>query len=511
MSGTATAYGWRRRELDRSSGLDFLGLASPIERILDAWTPGITNATRRARYFSMVPWIHWKYATLGGSGTVADQRQFTLAMETLLAYVNVAHEVDSGQTVGQIIRRRFTARRWKKGEDKLPLRGDKVPSSPSALDAALYGPSFTRLHLLGTQDRFRTCLPAGKELAEAFEEMVGGLPQQKELMFANSVEHSTVTAWSQKANLQAVSSKEIRLLRALFFAYRPFDFSDTVSRVQSLLLLLSMALTCDRPFDEWDVEAAFALGCDLADRKVAVHQCLETVLIRWRIISLLKLLRHATELAFKALHDHVRTESVRFPRLGLAADSLRRDYLDSYGDSSFLSLVQKHSRSKKHPLWRPDESQPTPQSNLAAAIELIAWCSARLRSDDGQSLLSHRVSQWGSNTSSDLTTYSDQLSGLEKHSVAEVARWLLIDRGVARHNRVAASKLWEHDTFRLVEDEAGVLAIGDCPLPEISVRVHSMLSLLTDLKLLKTEDGGYVPSSQTREFFESQVQREWPS
>ena len=63
-----TAFGWRALDLGDSSGLDFLGLATPIEGILDAETSGITNATARARYFSLVPWYYWKYATQPGDG-----------------------------------------------------------------------------------------------------------------------------------------------------------------------------------------------------------------------------------------------------------------------------------------------------------------------------------------------------------------------------------------------------------------------------------------------------------
>ncbi len=511
MSNTPAAYGWQQRELNKSPGLDFLGLANPIDRILDAWTPGITNATRRARYFSIISWIYWRYANLGGLGTVADQKQFTLALETLFGYVNVAHETKTSRKVSQIIRRLFAARRWKKGEQQVPLRGDAIPSSPSALNPAAYGPSFSRLHLLGTQDRFRTCLPAGQILAEAFEEVASELPLQQELMFAKKVDRATVEEWSQKANLQATSAKEIKLLRALFFAYEPFDFSDSLNRVHSLLLMLNMALTSDASFNEWDIEVAFALGCDLSGRKIKVPPSLERVLIRWRIIALLKLMRHATELSFKALHEHIRKEPIRFPRLGIAADSLQQRYLENYEDVPFQSLVSKFTHSTKHPQWRPDEAKPQPEANFAAAIELVAWCFARLKSEDGQSLLRERLATWGSNMSADLVTYFAQLSELENQSVAEVARWLLIDRGIARHNRVAASKLWKHDTFRVVEDEAGVLAIGKCPLPEISVRVSSMLSLLSDLKLLKADNGGYITNSDTQRFFDSQLQREWAS
>lgn len=60
------AFNWRPVDDNTSAGLDFLGLASPIEGILDAETIGITNATERARNFSIVLWIDWKYAKQRG-------------------------------------------------------------------------------------------------------------------------------------------------------------------------------------------------------------------------------------------------------------------------------------------------------------------------------------------------------------------------------------------------------------------------------------------------------------
>ncbi len=63
MTNEEIAFGWRPVADNTSAGLDFLGLASPIEGILDVETEGITNATERARYFSIMPWIYWNART----------------------------------------------------------------------------------------------------------------------------------------------------------------------------------------------------------------------------------------------------------------------------------------------------------------------------------------------------------------------------------------------------------------------------------------------------------------
>jgi hypothetical protein len=109
----------------------------------------------------------------------------------------------------------------------------------------------------------------------------------------------------------------------------------------------------------------------------------------------------------------------------------------------------------------------------------------------------------------DTVSYYDHLDEMRTDSVQDVALWLLIDRGIARHNRVAAGKLWEHDTYRVVEDDNGVVAIGKCPLPGITVRVGAMLSLLRDLGLLGQKEGRYTATHQCKGFMEEQLDRDW--
>jgi hypothetical protein len=101
---------------------------------------------------------------------------------------------------------------------------------------------------------------------------------------------------------------------------------------------------------------------------------------------------------------------------------------------------------------------PSVQGALALlpAGAAVAAFLASFRSSS--SWLTKTLSSWVAS----LATYADEMGQFDRQPLAEVATWLLIDRGLARHNRVAAGKLWEHDTFRLIEDERGVKAVGNC-------------------------------------------------
>ena len=113
----------------------------------------------------------------------------------------------------------------------------------------------------------------------------------------------------------------------------------------------------------------------------------------------------------------------------------------------------------------------------------------------------------GQGLDADLAGYVEQLQGLLDQPLEVGLRWLLVDRGIARHFQVAARKLVQHDTFRLIEDEGGVTATSSCPVADVAIRIDSMLSLLADVQLLETGDPGYRSSSETETWYRSQIAR----
>ena len=141
------------------------------------------------------------------------------------------------------------------------------------------------------------------------------------------------------------------------------------------------------------------------------------------------------------------------------------------------------------------------------ALNLCAWCHAMLRAESGQMLLDDEMAQVGQHLDADLFGYFEQLEDLSESDVSVALRWLCVDRAVARHFQVAALKLVQHDTFRLIEDEEGVRATDKCPIADVAIRIDSMLSLIADIKLLSRSDDGYQAVPTTRPWYEEQVAR----
>ncbi|QEG43420.1 hypothetical protein [Roseimaritima ulvae] len=495
------AYGWRPIEKGYSSGLDFLGLARPIEGILDAETSGITNATARARYFSIVPWYYWRYTQLGGEGSAAEQRRFAIGFEMLLAYANIAWLEKSGSAMSGIIRRDYCDKVWKEKRESLPLRDGDVGETPSPLDAAFYGPSLRRLNLLGRYSQFHTCRDAGLIMAEELDKNFRQLGGYDELVDASSVDTATVHEWADHLCLEQPTERETELLRALLFSFGDFEQDEIPPRVLTMMLFLNMGLTANAPFTSSTIEEALATGLDLSGAQFTPEPILKSTHTRWRILAMLKFLRHASELAFAAIHLHVKEGATRYANAEAAALDLIAQSIHENAElpQSYSDFLVGYESETLPPGWKPEGESP--QIVLRHALKLCVWCHVLLRTEAGQTLLDDDMAKVGEHLDADLLGYYEQLEDLIEQDTEIALKWLCINRAIARHFQVAARKLVQHDTFRLIEDEEGVRATDKCSIADVAIRIDSILSLVADVKLLQRSDGGYLIVPATKPWF----------
>lgn len=504
---TEAALGWRTVDLGFSAGQDFLGLAAPIENILDAETSGITNTTARARYFSLVPWYYWRYTQLPGEGNAQDQRQFAIGFETLLAYANIAWVAKTNVPMSGILRRDYCEARWKEPRGTLPIRGAGVGDTPSPLDAVNYGPSMRRLQLLGRYEQLHTCRRLGQAIAEQVDEQLRTLPGYHELLSAETMERSTIEQWADRLSLNCATDAEVQFLRNLLFGIDERGSSDLPPRVSAFLLLLGFALLSEVPFSAADIETAFVTGKRPEKVAFTVDARLAGAYDRWRVLALLKFLRHASELAFQAVHAHVQQSDRVFVSAQAAAQDLIMKtiptILNGAAPENFAQWVE--ACAAKVPTWKATNRRS--ETVLSHAMTIAAWCQALLRSSTGRALLQLDMAKVGQGAGADLRGYSLHLDMLMSQPPAVAMRWLCVDRAIARHFQVAARKLMQHDTFRLIEDEAGVRATKKCAVADVAIRLDAMLSLLTDVRLLEYDSQGYRPCGETRAWFDSQLRR----
>lgn len=489
------AIGWRPREWEHSEGLNFLRLAEPIDALVAHVTPGLTNATRRARYFAFVPWCVWRYARQGGTGTPREQREVLSALETFFAYASLAEQERAEEARPGIVRSLRAGKRWSSHADPLPLRGRAIGSRPSPLEAAQYGPSLRRLGLVVREGRFFVCPPKGQKLAEILDREVSGLPLYRGLLTAQSVTRSVVGRWSRRLSLGRVSAGERRALRDLLFAEGAYGNEAERPRILSLLAVLNAVSTRKRPSTVRSVELVFATGRWRRSGILPEHALLHETQLTWQGATLLKFLRHSAELAFRGLHDFVDDN----PRVFMAAAEAVEALIAKTYQGDACTEVERWlpGSSGERPPWRkwPGFGQAGELwggDAVLQALRLLEWCHGQLVASEASELLQHRLASVGSGLGSSLGCWHDHLSALVGEPRALVAKWLLIERGIARHRATASRKLAQHDTFRLREDEGGLEAFGTCPVTSIAIRVGAMMSLLCDLGLLRSGGRGYT-------------------
>lgn len=481
------AFGWKPALEKTSAGQDFLGLMAPIENILDAVTSGLTNATVRARYFTLVPWYFWRYTQLAGETNRQEQKAFAAGFEMLIAYANVAAiELEDGAGTG-IIRRDLATEEWRTGNYVLPLRGNRIPETPSPNDAVLYGPSLRRLNLLGKTEKFETCQKGGSLIAGRLDAILRKMPSCEQLMTATTVTRDEVESWIPHLRLDRISNLEKQLLRDLFFSTRDFEHEETPPRVLTLQLLMDLANTASVTFNEEDVENALASGTDLSGFEFNADTRLAETHTQWRIIVLLKQFRHASELAFDAVHRHINHSGRHFDSAESACEDLLREMIhaDLLPDS-YKGLREQVKGTMTGVSWEPDGSTAVDVLQHAAAI--VAWCHNILDDDRNAYLLAHTLATFGSSIEADIRTYFDQLTAIKSRKTNELLKWLCVDRAIARHFQVAARKLVQHDTYRIIEDAGRVSASDNCPIAGVAVRIGAMLSILADIGLLQRDD-----------------------
>ena len=343
-----------------------------------------------------------------------------------------------------------------------------------------------------------------KEVDKALRPLTG----YKELVSAKSVDASTIRKWAAQLSLDLPKKREAELLRALLFSYGKFAQDDTPPRVYSMMLMLSVGLTTRKSFTPNSIEIAIASGKTLGGKAYIPEPLLNATYRRWRILALLKNLRHASELALAAVHAFVGDHPERFANAENAALHLISETFND--DTSgvplkYRDLLLKYEAEEHSPSWHPSEDTPTVM--LGHALKICAWCHAILRSESGQLLLEEKAAHVGDVLNADLSGYYDQLESLLEADGDVALKWICVDRAIARHFHVASRKLAMHDTFRLIEDEHGVSASSTCPIADIAIRVEAMLSLIADIKLIQRTEGGFQVLPETRTWYREQLAR----
>lgn len=492
--------GWRAIAPPGREAPDPLGFDPPIAMLLDYCTPGITNATRRARYLTLVPWMLHRHARRAGDKSSRSHRRVVHGLERVVAYANLALEAKTGRSVEALIRRRECSRAWKNpGIVELPLRGPGFGRTPSPLDAPQYGPALRRLQLTHRIDRLHVCAEWGRRMAAIFGKEASLTSEEIRAISSRTVARPLIERVATRFALGEMSSGERVGVTKLLLGEAPFASTEAERRARSLALILRIVGASRRPATERSIERTLASGLAGLDRTALVPPGLERTARLWQTISLLKTLRRAGERALRAVHDEVANrpasdiESALSSLVARLVARLAKGGIDALNDP--LERLVPIRRGRPAFPRAPREFE-CPEEYLAHALSLLGWVVAVAGSPLGLSLLKQDLATAGRARGASLRDTVDPLSDMKGSPIVAIAHWLVQERTLARHDAEAARR--GRFRYRVLVDELGVEARGRCPLAAVAIRVGAILSLLRDIKLIRDRGGGFVLTRRGR-------------
>jgi hypothetical protein len=259
--------GFVPRALPEISGDDPLGMAPVNERLYGSVFPGINNVVQYIRVYSALCWMLMRIDEYLKSHKLKQLEAKRVHQQALEKIQNLLTWSNTGFGVGGMA---GATRNFPLENRKVPLLFETFGTNrASYLDAVQYRPSLTTgLGFLEVRDHLMFgCLPAGKVLAEAFDESAQSHPDYKWLANVTDLEATPakVAKLRNVLDLREPSEMERSVFLAQYFSLaRPDDLnSPQAHRRASLILVLRVIAACKRESisaSESEIRASMARG-----------------------------------------------------------------------------------------------------------------------------------------------------------------------------------------------------------------------------------------------------------
>jgi hypothetical protein len=161
------------------TGEDMLGMQTTSIATYAALLPGLTNLTRRIRYYGFYMWLLEQYAKTKGKVSVSEFRRFVRRGELLLAFVMVHNHTGELSVVGSL----YARNRLQKGIDPIDIAAgadwendDKYWQYSSGAFGQYYQGTLSAIGLIApseSEKQIFVCTPNyGRKLAGLFENTI---------------------------------------------------------------------------------------------------------------------------------------------------------------------------------------------------------------------------------------------------------------------------------------------------------------------------------------------------
>jgi hypothetical protein len=339
---------------EEPSGVDFLNLGAVGERLIAAALPGITNATRYLRAYSMAAWTAWQFnenlKAISAKGQKLPMnerrlwRQYREKVEVLFSWCNRRYPACIGNT-----------RQYPETSTKVELSFDEPEFGPhnaaSWFAAAAYGPSFSDRNGLGFLSEHRNVrIPTqlGEQVALVINSMMSEVPSTHSRIASFSEFQGSardVKALERAFDLRKATKREKDLFRQALYPVELVGEWDTAhgNRATSLSLMLRILKKRGASMNAEDVRRAMALGRLQSGAIVddEQHARIRTV---WHVLSIRQLQRIALEKLLSWFESTLQQHRYSLCDWGIVLQRLRKEL--RAGDEEFASCNVQEWRAK---------------------------------------------------------------------------------------------------------------------------------------------------------------------
>ncbi|OAP35839.1 hypothetical protein AU381_16795 [Sinorhizobium glycinis] len=487
-------------EIGQETGLDPLGMQRPIELVYQSLLPGISTITLRFRYYSFFAWLLEAYAKQDKITTAyEDFRRFQRRTEALYALACARGETELGvagidwafrqlaaiDQAGPDTVVDFSIAADSEAEEKLRYLRNK-----GGAFGAIYASQMREMGLVKLDDPdliVPFCKDSALPLASSFQDALGDLAGE----FLAAVGAGKVSldlldrlACIKPSKIQ-IGSPEQQHLASILMARQESASASDQTRRKTLLMLLQLARTIDRPPTSEETKWTW-FGAETAKGIVLPDSDLRKV---WALYQASDLYRLGYEVLLHACLRILRNA----PRGRLALPSVVADLLELADMPSGVTLgdwmleqtdgdsLENRARTAAQTM-RCAHSSGNSQEEVRSALMLISALTLKASEFD------RSVLQWlgAAGHFQSLASETKFLEGRLDLPVTEAVSGLVRERILGRHLWVASRKFRNQKayTFLFEPDEGELRYRSFFRVSPSSPRIDQAVQFLRDIKYL---------------------------
>ena len=489
------------------TGLDMLGMQNASIATYAVLLPGLTNLTRRIRYYGFYMWLLEQYAKTKGIVSVLEFQRFMRRGELILAFVMAHNQTEEFGVVGSLY-----ARKWLQADmDPIDIAAGADRGNDniywqysSGAFGQYYQGALSSMGLIApseNESRIFVCTPDyGRKLAGLFENTIDETTREiyLEAIDRGTVSREELSALGKEFSLTSIQplSKEWEFYIEMLFG-KDYPTIETIAghntfRLETILLYMEylknpkqfeIAGTFPRSFHyrQWDVKPFMDY----------------TACMGWYYYSLNEFAQYALGMILWAfLVELDRQGSIPLPEMVNTFTDLSHSALlesleinKNLSDLSFQEFSNDLYQQGFIPVFYTNEMGQTGNKVIFEKVVHAMKVLALIYQHDKQQLTKLQADsrKHGMYRNGDVTELFSWIQKNEHHNLHTFLRKLLLQQIINRHIEVAMRKMRNRNenTLKFILDDNILKPVSIVEPIWTSPRINTLHQFLIDLKLVE--------------------------